>query len=379
MLEAADPKSLILIDEIGAATDPQQGSALAQAIREQLADLGVKGIVTTHYTALKVFAESHPGCINASMQFDLKSLIPTYRFSTGIPGDSFAIEVAASLGMNKALIERAKGLAGSQNMEFTTLLKKLQEEKKNLAKQSYEFELKTRNLEARITEAESREQEWQKELKTRRQHHLKELQGELISFQKLYNREISEIKNLDKEERKRLSERKLHDISAKTEELSRELMQGHADGLQPLTNPKVGERVWLANFDAEAIILEVQGKSAKVDMNGISFKTEIGNLYAPKTADLDKVKPLSRVRTVAKAQTELKLLGLTFDEAMPLIDEFLDNAALAGFSTLRIVHGKGTGVLRAKVQHYLSRKKMVKSMETPLPYEGGNGVTVVKL
>ena len=379
MLDAADPKSMVLIDEIGAATDPQQGSALAQAILEQLAGLGVKGIVTTHYTALKVFAESHPGCVNASMQFDLKSLIPTYKFSTGIPGDSFAIEVAASLGMDAALIERAKSLAGSKNMEFTNLLKKLQEEKKNLARQSYQYELKNRNLEARIAEAESREQEWQKELKARRQRHLKELQTELISFQKLYNREISEIKTLDKDERKRVSERKLQDITAKTEELSRELIQSSAEGLQPISHPKVGQKVWLANFDAEAIILELQGKNAKVDMNGISFNTEVGNLYLPQKSDSGKVKPLSTIRATPKVQTELKLLGLTFDEAMPLIDEFLDNAAMAGFGTLRIVHGKGTGALRTKVRGYLTRKKMVKGIETPPLFEGGSGVTVVKI
>lgn len=379
MLEAADEQSLILIDEIGAATDPQQGSALAQAILEQLTEKGVKGIVTTHYTALKVFAESHPACINASMQFDLKSLIPTYRFSTGIPGDSFAIEVAASLGMDPELIGRARSLAGTQNLEFTTLIKKMQEEKKNLAKQSYEYELKSRNLEARLKEAENREQEWEKELKARRQKHLKDLQGELISFQKLYNREISDIKSLDKEERKRLSERKLHDINAKTEELSRELIKSNAEGLLPLKNPKAGDRVWLANFDAEAIILEIQGTSARVDMNGISFKTETANLYSPKSRDSEPAKPLTAVKATPRVQTELKLLGLTFDEAMPLIDEFLDNAAMTGFSTLRIVHGKGTGALRAKVRDYLSRKKQVKSMETPPMFEGGNGVTVVKI
>ncbi|MDD2543436.1 MAG: endonuclease MutS2 [Candidatus Cloacimonetes bacterium] len=379
MLDAADAESLILIDEIGAATDPQQGSALAQAILEKLAESGAKGIVTTHYTALKVFAESHPGCINASMQFDLKSLIPTYKFSAGIPGDSFAIEVAASLGMNPQLIQRAKSLAGSQNLEFTSLLKKLQEEKKNLAKQSYEFELKTRNLEARIHESESREQEWQKELKSRRQRHLQELQGELISFQKLYTREISEIKTLDREERKRISERKLHDISVKTEELSKELIQTTADGLQPLTNPQKGDRVWLANFDAEAIILEIQGQSAKVDMNGISFKTEVDNLFAPKNMEQVQAKPLSRVHSQIKVQRELKLLGLTFDEAMPLIDEFLDNAAMAGIGTLRIVHGKGTGALRSKVRDYLSRKKTVKRIDTPPLFEGGSGVTVVTI
>lgn len=379
MLDAADARSLILIDEIGAATDPQQGSALAQAILEELVKLGVKGIVTTHYTALKVFAESHPGCINASMQFDLKSLIPTYRFSTGIPGDSFAIEVAASLGMQADLIERAKSLAGSQNLEFTTLLKKLQEEKKNLATQSYQFELQTRNLKARVQDAETREIEWQKELKDRRRLHLKELQSELISFQKLYSKEIAEIKHLDKDERKRLSERKLHDISSKAEELSRELILSNADGLTPIQNPKAGMRVWLANFDTEAIIVEVQGNTARVDMNGISFKTELSNLYPSKSKGTPELKPLSIVRSTAKVQTELKLLGLTFDEAMPLIDEFLDNAALTGFSTLRIVHGKGTGALRTKVREYLSRKKMVKSTETPPPFEGGNGVTVVKI
>ncbi|HOH60815.1 MAG TPA: Smr/MutS family protein, partial [Candidatus Cloacimonadota bacterium] len=324
-------------------------------------------------------AESHPACINASMQFDLKSLIPTYRFSTGIPGDSFAIEVAASLGMDPELIGRAKSLAGTQNLEFTTLIKKMQEEKKNLAKQSYEYELKSRNLEARLQEAENREQEWEKELKARRQKHLKDLQGELISFQKLYNREISDIKNLDKEERKRLSERKLQDINAKTEELSRELIKSNAEGLLPLKNPRVGDRVWLANFDAEAIILEIQGSSARVDMNGISFKTEIANLYSPKSRDGEPAKPLTAVKATPRVQTELKLLGLTFDEAMPLIDEFLDNAAMTGFSTLRIVHGKGTGALRAKVRDYLSRKKQVKSMETPPMFEGGNGVTVVKI
>ncbi len=379
MLDSADSHSLILIDEIGAATDPQQGSALAQAILEELTKLEVKGIVTTHYTALKVFAESHPRCINASMQFDLKSLIPTYRFNTGIPGDSFAIEVAASLGMDPALIERAKSLAGSQNLEFTQLLKKLQEEKKNLATQSYQYQLRTRNLEARLAEAEQREEEWQKELKGRRQRHLKDMQSELISFQKLYNKEISELKTLDKQERKRLSERKLQDINLKTEELSRELIRSNSEGLQPIVNPKAGDRVWLASFDAEAIIVEVQGQSARVDMNGISFKTDLDNLYPAKTRDAERPVPISVVRSTAKVNTELKLLGLTFDEAMPLIDEFLDNAAMAGFSTLRIVHGKGTGALRSKVRDYLSRKKIVKGMETPPLFEGGNGVTVVKI
>ena len=381
MIARADANSLILIDEIGAATDPQQGSALAQAILERLAEMGVKGIVTTHYIALKVFAESHEHCVNASMQFDLESLIPTYHFSIGIPGDSFAIEVASSLGMDDKLITRAKSLAGSQNLEFSTLIKNMQEQKKDLARNNYLFELKTRNLEAKLGELESRESEWDKELKERRKRHLKELQGELISFQKLYSREIAEIRALDKEERKRLSERKLHHIARQTEELSRELKQSNVEGRKKLGKPEAGDKVWLANFETEAIVMEVQGEKATVDMNGISFKTELDNLYHLDEAEATPkpVVHLSRATTSTRLQTELKLLGLTFDEAMPLIDEFLDNAQLGGIGTLRIVHGKGTGALRAKVRDYLSRKKIVKSTETPPPYEGGNGVTVVKI
>ncbi|MDD3562527.1 MAG: endonuclease MutS2 [Candidatus Cloacimonetes bacterium] len=381
MISKADANSLILIDEIGAATDPQQGSALAQAILERLAELGVNGIVTTHYTALKVFAESHTHCVNASMQFDLESLIPTYHFSIGIPGDSFAIEVAASLGMDPELIARAKSLAGSQNLEFSTLVKTMQEQKKELVRNNYEYQLKTRDLQAKLDELESRESVWEKELKERRKRHLKELQSELLSFQKLYSREIHEIKTLDKEERKRFSERKLQDITKQTEELSRELQKSSVENREKLQKPRAGDKVWLANFEAEAIIMAVQGEKATVDMNGITFKTELDNLYELRESEA-KPEPtvhLSRANTSQRMQTELKLLGLTFDEAMPLIDEFLDNAQLIGIGTLRIVHGKGTGALRAKVRDYLSRKKIVKSIETPPPFEGGNGVTVVKL
>jgi DNA mismatch repair protein MutS2 len=379
MISRAGENSLILIDEIGAATDPQQGSALAQAILERLTQLKVKGIVTTHYTALKVFAESQPDCVNASMQFDLKSLVPTYHFNIGIPGDSFAIEVASSLGMDGDLIARARELAGTQNLEFSTLIKRMQEEKKELSKASYQYQLKTRNLESRLAELEDREKEWQNELKARRKKHLKEMQSELIDIQKMYNRELSEIKNLDKEERRKLSERKLQDIATQSVHLSDELQMANNEGREKLEHARVGMRVWVADFDAEARILALNGNQATVDMNGISFKTKLSSLYLLTNEETKPIIPLATSRAIPKVQTELKLLGLTFDEAMPLIDEFLDNAALSGFGTLRIVHGKGTGVLRTKVRDYLSRKKIVKSIETPPLFEGGNGVTLVKL
>lgn len=380
MLSKANPNSLVLIDEIGAATDPQQGSALAQAFLERFAELGCPGIVTTHYTALKIFAEQHSSCLNASMQFDLKSLHPTYKFIPGFPGDSFAIEVASSLGIDPVLIERAKELSGSQNLQFTELLKKMQDEKKKLSVASYQFELKTRNLEARIKELENKDAVWQEELKKRRAQHLKELQKELVSQQKLYAAELTELKSLERTERKAVSERKLHEIAIKNEEINRELAESSSEGLKPLSLPQPGDRVWLVNFEAEAVIVSLQGETALVDMNGISFKTPVSSLYHSKSAESPAKKEiLVRSHASPKAQFELKLLGLTFDEAMPLIDEFLDNAALAGLHNLRIVHGKGTGALRSKVRDYLRRKKGVVSIDTPGMREGGSGVTVVKI
>ena len=380
MLRESDASSLVLMDEIGAATDPEQGSALAQAMMERFAEIGCRGIVTTHYTALKVFAESAKGCVNASMQFDMKSLHPTYRFEIGFPGDSFAIEVAASRGVEPELIERARSLAGSQNIQFTDLLKKMETEKKALGREHYEYQLKNRNLSARISELEAKEEVLEAELKARKQSFLKDLQRELIAQQKIYTRELEELRKLDKEDRKALSERKLQEISVKSRELSDSITSAVTGDRAKVFEAKPGDRVWLANFEADAIVIEIRGNSALVDMNGISFKTSVESLFASGT----KPEPVpipqgSNPLHSSVAKSELKLLGLTFDEARPLIDEFIDDAAFAGLHSLRIVHGKGTGALRMKVRAYLHKKKQVTNIDTPPMNEGGSGVTLVKI
>jgi DNA mismatch repair protein MutS2 len=314
------------------------------------------------------------------MQFDLNSLTPTYRFTTGIPGDSFAIEVASSLGLEPDLIERAKELSGSQNIEFTELLKKMQEEKKALARATYEYELKTRNLESKLKELESREAALNAELKERRKKYLQELQSELIAQQKLYQREQESLKKMEREERKSVSERKLQDINNRLQDINKELSDSEIEQRQKIRVPREGDRVWLATLETEVTILEIKDQQAIVDLNGITFKTALENLYEiGKPAKKEEMVVITHSNPPPKAQFELKLLGLTFEEAKPLIDEFLDDAMLAGLHTLRIVHGKGTGALRTKVRDYLKKKKQVISLETPLPSEGGTGVTLVKI
>jgi DNA mismatch repair protein MutS2 len=379
MLDICNEKTLVLLDEIGAATDPQQGSALAQAIMESLLEKHAKGMVTTHYTALKVFAENRERCTNASMQFDLKSLIPTYQFQLGFPGDSFAIEVASSLGLDKGLIERAKHLTGSQNLEFTELIKKLQEEKKQLANESWQVKLKSRNLDSTIKEYELRIKKFDDDMKSRRKELIKEYQQELIDSQKHLLQAIDGLKSSEKEERKK----KASDLLNKVQDMQTEY-QSKIDGLDQVSRKKIfdpqpGDLIWLGDFETNASVVEIKGKDVIVDMNGISFKTARTNLFESSQKREEPVNQYSRIKTTPSAHFELKLLGLTFDEAQPLIDDFIDNAVVAGLHSLRIVHGKGTGALRTKVRDYLKMKKQVKTMGTPPQETGGSGVTVLTI
>lgn len=379
MLDICNEKTLVLLDEIGAATDPQQGSALAQAILEAFLVKKAKGMVTTHYTALKVFAQNSERCVNASMQFDLSSLVPTYQFQHGFPGDSFAIEVASYLGLAETVITRAKELTGSQNLEFTALIKKLQEEKKLLATESWQTQLKNRNLDATTKEYEQRIRKFDDELKAKRKEMLKEFQQDLINLQKQLSIEMDNIKHTQREEKKK----KTSEMVDKLQELQTQT-QNKIDGIDNKTrknifNPQPGDLVWLGSFETNATVVEINGKEVLVDMNGITFKTKLSDIYESEQKKKAAIQPLTRIKAPVSAQFELKLLGLTFDEAQPLIDEFVDNAVVSGLHSLRIVHGKGTGALRTKVRAYLKTKKQVKTLGTPPQEAGGSGVTVLTL
>jgi len=379
MLATCTDRTLVLLDEIGAATDPQQGAALAQAMLETFLAYGAKGIVTTHYTALKVFAENHPRCSNAAMQFDLKSLHPTYQFQLGFPGDSFAIEVAASLGLSEDLISRARELTGSQNLEFTELLKRLQEEKKTLARETWQYQLRNRNLEARQQEYEQKIKQFEAELKSRRKEFLKQQQDELITWQKLLQNELDDLRKLDKNERKQRSEGLITEVHQRHTEIQSQLRTHHVGKDSKNFAPQPGDRVWVNPFETNAIILDIKGEDVWVDMNGISFKTHSQDISPSEQPRESAAEPLASVKANLSSQYELKLLGLTFDEAQPLIDEFIDKAMISGLHNLRIVHGKGTGALRTKVRDYLKKKKQVKSIGTPPQEMGGSGVTVISL
>lgn len=384
MVNNANNKTLILIDEIGSSTDPEQGSALAQAVLEKIESLGAKGIITTHFTALKVFAEKNKTCRNASMQFDGKEHKPTFRFVFGLPGDSFAIDVAEGLGLDNQIVKRSKFLAGTQNVELTNLIKKLEEEKKKLAKITYEHELQVALLKGREDEYKKKIKILEDDAKNIKRQSIKEAQQYLIDMQKELNRDLDSIKKLNKEERKKQNAKILDKINHKHQELKTKNNLLSAKNTRKLVDPKIGMRVWVENFECSAVISNIKGKKIEVDMDGITFKTDINNISYMEQQKITKSKKEKNVAVTssnakAKASFELKLLGLTFDESVPLINEFIDNASLGGLHKLRIVHGKGTGALRVKVRQHLKRMKTVKSFFTPPQNEGGSGVTIVEM
>ncbi len=380
MVGTGDSNSLVLIDEIGAATDPEQGSALAQAILERLNQNNVLGIITTHYTALKIFAEQHEGCMNAAMQFDPEKHIPTYRFKLGLPGNSFAIEVASQLGLGKNLIERAKDLTGNQNVELTDLLKKMAEEKMELSRQNYQYQLKTALLNKKISEHQNKIENLEKETKEIKRKSVRDARDFLTTLQKELTEEINNIKKTDKKRKKELLERSLRKIIEMNREFGIAEEKLTPEKREPVKNPKVGQLVWIKEIEAEGEIVDISGSSIKIDLNGIFFTTSKENIF--KVNKEKKAGSYSLAKSFLpgkEIKMELKILGYRFDEALPEIETFLDNAVMNGLQSVRIVHGKGTGALRSKIRKYLGTNKKAVEFYSPPPEAGGDGVTVVKL
>jgi len=378
MLENANERSLVVIDEIGAATDPEQGSALAQSILEELVKKQVIGIITTHYTSLKLFAERSENCINAAMQFDPEKHSPTYQFKLGLPGNSFAIEVAAQLGLDQDLITRAKALAGNQNVELTDLLKKMSQQKNELAQHNYQFKLKSSLLGLKVKEYESKISNLKSEEKTIKKKSLREARDFLATLQKDLNQEISSVKKSNKKNTD--LKKTLNRVVQLNHKLRKEEEDLTPINLKPVVNPKVGETIWVKDFEDIGEIINIKDELIKVRINEIQYTTGIDNLFQLDKKEAKKETVRARIQVPEKQfNFELKLLGFRFDEARPEIDLLIDNARVNGLLMVRIVHGKGTGVLRKKVRQYLRSHKKVKEFHTPPPEAGGDGVTVVSL
>jgi len=358
ILEKAGPDTLVLVDELGTGTDPEEGAALGQAILEELLKKGARGIVTTHLAPLKAFAASAEGVENASMAFDLERFAPTYRLVVGVPGRSYAFAIAERLGFPKGPLERAQALLGEGARTAEALLARLEEEKRTLedelkktAAERQRAERARRELEARLAAIESE-----------RQRVLKEARAEADRLLLEAERQIKRAKERAKTEAgKKDALRQVMELRQRYRPEKRR---------NPYPDLKPGTQVEVPDYRAKGRVLELRGDVALVQIGLLKVEVPIERL---KPRDEGAPRPTEAVVVKSGFEPELNLRGLTQAEALLALDEFLTEAYALKETPVRILHGKGTGALRTAVRQALKRDKRVKHFHDAMPYEGGHG------
>jgi DNA mismatch repair protein MutS2 len=361
MLEGATERSLVLIDELGSGTDPEEGAALSQAILEALLARGVKGMVTTHLSPLKAFAQGREGVMNASMRFDLATLRPTYELVLGVPGRSYALAIARRLALPEAVLKRAEALL-PEGGQLEALLEKLEAERLALMEEKRRLQKSLEEAEALKRELLAREKGFAEE----RQRRLKALEEEVRKRLLQVEAEIKAIREKARTEGKRDA---LRELMALRERYKKPPSPPPPSGLFP------GQAVEVPSLGKRGKVLELRGEEALVQVGPLKMSLKAAELKPLQEEATPKALPLRPRREVK----EVDLRGLTVEEALLEVDSALEEARALGLPTLRLLHGKGTGALRQAIREVLRRDKRVEAFADAPPHEGGHGVTVVVL
>lgn len=379
ILEEVDFRSLVLLDELGAGTDPTEGAALAQAILEFLRKRGVKTVATTHYSELKAYAYSVEEAMNASVEFDVQSLRPTYRLLIGVPGRSNAFAISERLGLRKEIIEEAKSRVTTQNVQVDDLIRQLEVNQ-------LQTERERRQAESLRKELETLRQELEKE----REHFLRErdrllerAEEEARDIVRRSEREaqnvLQELRKIREEEQANFKEHQLIELRKRLENAAPTRRERRVQRKAAHRNEiRTGDAVQVLTLNQKGTVLEVQQEEALVQIGSMKMKVKLANLEK-----LEDKKTETRGIVTRKSDQptalELDLRGTTIEEAAYEIDRYLDHAIMAGLSQVSIIHGKGTGALRIGVQEFLRNHPQVRSFRIGEHGEGGSGVTVVTL
>ena len=389
-METADSDSLVLFDELGAGTDPTEGAALAIAILSTLHDRGIRAMATTHYSELKVYALSTPGVENASCEFDVETLRPTYRLLIGVPGKSNAFAISQKLGLPLSIIDRAKEQISQEDETFEDVLSSLEESRKTIESEreelaSYKEEIKTlkEQLEEKQDKLDQRKERIITEANEEAHRILREAKDYADQTMRIFNKVGKDSMSAKELEKHRSDLRKKMDKAGK--KVALKTPQKQKSTLRP-QDLSLGDSVKVMSLNVKGTV------SSKPDSKGMLF-VQMGILRSKvHISDLQLIDEpvitgpaLSRtgagkikMNKSASVSTEINLLGKTVDEAVSELDKYLDDAYLAHLSSVRIVHGKGTGALRKGVHNYLKRLKYVQDFHLAEFGEGDAGVTIVE-
>lgn len=384
ILKCCDDRSLILLDELGAGTDPTEGAALAMSILECMHQMGASIFATTHYSELKVFASTTHGFVNASCEFDTETLKPTYKLLIGVPGKSNAFAISEKLGLDTLIIDRAKEFLSNEDLRFEDMLKGIEDSRKRIDSEREETE-RLRQESARIREEISREKEKfikdKNELISKTKEEARVIINKArIASDKLLS-DIRKASNLKEAEKAAQDFRKFSD---ETDEELYKSYQKRADNSKPPKTVKEGQTVKIVSLNNKGTVLKAPDKDGQVyvQVGIMKMYINISDLRIEEDKPASNKKSLDSSSFISKAATiksEIDLRGMTVDEALIIIDRQIHDGYIAKQQQFSIIHGKGTGALRAGIHDYLRTCKQIKSFRLGTFGEGDAGVTIVTL
>lgn len=391
ILDNIEHDDLLLLDEVGSGTDPEEGAALAMAILERLMQIGACTVATTHYNELKTFAYSKEGIENACVEFDIKSLRPTYRLLIGTPGASNAFAISKRLGLSDTLILRAQQLIKADHAQFENVLNTLESEK-------LMYEQKNADIterQQRIEKLEKQLADMKQELARKKEHTLRKTKEQCATLLRRTRRESEEIiKELKAQFNDYGSKKRQETIDISRQKLRNRLDKVNQPGDDPnkpgeavdIKTIAIGDIVYLNKLRQKANITAINGKELTVQLGSLKMNVKAKDCSfvsrAPKakeTTSPSKAKNFNMLAKVSQISPEVDIRGLMVDEAIDVVGKYLDDAVISGLARVLIIHGKGTGALRKGIQEYLKNHRNVLSFTLGDVDEGGSGVTAVKL
>ena len=391
ILKEADDESLILFDELGAGTDPVEGAALAAAVIESVRGMGAQVCATTHYAELKVYAMTTPGVENASCEFNVDTLAPTYRLVLGIPGKSNAFAISRRLGLPEYIIDKAAARLDAENVRFEDVLTRLDQQRQEMEKERAE----ARRLKLEMEQSAAKAREYRKKLEEERSKVVEKAQAEargiIEEARAASDLALSQLKEMQKRQ-DRLDWQQVNDSRAEALRMLNEAERNLGGSTPqteapPPTRPAVaGDTVELVSMGTKATVLSVnkdgslqlQAGILKISAKQEEVRVVEGETRTQREARKIVARAQHTLRTAA-VPSQIDLRGMMTDEAISVLERFLDTAMMGKLETVTIIHGKGTGAVRKAVRTYLKRSRYIKSVRPGREGGGGDGVTVAEL
>lgn len=393
ILSKVEPDDLLLLDELGAGTDPEEGAALAMAILEQLLRIKAAVMATTHYSELKTFAFSRDGIENACVEFDVKTLRPTYRLLTGIPGASNAFSISRRLGLSKALVIRAQQLIEADHAQFEKVINQLEKEKMLYEQMNADIEAKLQ----RAQKMEAKAEAMRTELSQKKADIMRRAKEEGATLIRRARRESEEI---IKQLREQFDDMGIQQRQQAIRD-ARSRLDAEADRVRPgivsaksfrkpvdLKTLKPGDIIYVTKLDQKGTVLEIKGKELEVQLGSLktTVKATACKFVEAAEKQQETVQPQSKksggnsfMRKTQEAHRDIDIRGMMVDEAEVVLGKFIDDSVMAGLAQVLVIHGKGTGALRKGVHEYLKRHRNVANFNFADMSEGGTGATLIDL